>query len=136
MKYAFLILFSVLFFSSCFFLYTFKDISISPDVKTYYVDDFDNTAFGSPATLSQDFSEELRGKVRKETSLVYDDTDPQGTASSTHSVLTNCPRGMTKPVENTGIGYHAASVLTSFVSLSSVIIPSLASIMPPPIWNH
>lgn len=76
MKHAFLILFSVLFFSSCFFLYTFKDISISPDVKTYFIDDFDNNAFGSPATLSQDFSEELRGKVRKETSLVYDDMDP------------------------------------------------------------
>lgn len=81
MKYVLFILFSSIFLSSCFFFYTFKDISISPDVQTYYVEDFANNAFGSPATLSQDFSEELRGKVRKETSLRYDDMDPHVTFS-------------------------------------------------------
>jgi hypothetical protein len=81
MKKAIFILLSALFLSSCFFFYTFKDISISPDVKTYYVENFADNSFGSPATLSQDFSEELRGKVRKETSLKYDDMDPHVTFS-------------------------------------------------------
>jgi hypothetical protein len=63
-------------FSSCLLLYTFKDINISPDVKSYYVENFENNAFNSPANLNQSFSEELRSKVRKETGLVYDDNDP------------------------------------------------------------
>ena len=62
--------------NSCFLLYTFKDISISPDVKTYYVEDFQNNAFNSPATINITFSEALREKVKKETSLVYSETDP------------------------------------------------------------
>lgn len=79
-----LIIFSVLSamtMSSCFLFYTFKDISINPDVKTYYVENFQNNAFNSPANLNQSFSEELRSKVRKETSLSYDDNDPDITFS-------------------------------------------------------
>jgi hypothetical protein len=67
--------------SSCFLFYTFKDISINPDVKTYYVENFQNNAFNSPANLNQSFSEELRSKVRKETSLSYNDNDPDITFS-------------------------------------------------------
>jgi len=63
-------------FSSCFFFYTFKDISIQPDVKTYFVEDFENTAFNSPPTINQDFSEALRKKIRNETSLSYDEFNP------------------------------------------------------------
>lgn len=82
MKYKlFFLLLSSLMFTSCFLIYTFKDISISPDVKSYYVENFENSAFNSPANLNQSFSEELRSKVRKETSLVYDDTDPDITFS-------------------------------------------------------
>ncbi len=72
---------STLTLSSCFLFYTFKDISINPDVKTYYVENFQNNAFNSPANLNQSFSEELRSKVRKETSLSYDDNDPDITFS-------------------------------------------------------
>ncbi len=70
-----LLIFSMI-FSSCFLIYTFKDINISPDVKSYYVENFENNAFNSPANLNQSFSEELRSKVRRETSLVYEETDP------------------------------------------------------------
>jgi len=63
-------------FSSCFIFYTFKDISIEPDVKTFYVEDFSNNASNSPATLNQDFSEALRRKIINETSLSYDENDP------------------------------------------------------------
>lgn len=63
-------------FSSCFIFYTFKDISIEPDVKTFYVEDFANNATNSPATLNQDFSEALRKKIIDETSLTYDENNP------------------------------------------------------------
>ncbi len=71
--------------SSCFIFYTFKDISIEPDVKTFYVEDFGNTASNSPATLSQDFSEALRKKIIDETSLTYDENDPHIVFSGTIS---------------------------------------------------
>ena len=45
------------------------------------MEDFENNAFNSPVNLNQSFSEELRSKVRKETSLVYNDTDPDITFS-------------------------------------------------------
>ena len=81
MKYLFISALVGVSFSSCFLFYTFKDISISPDVKSYYVENFENNAFNSPANISQSFSEELRSKVRKETSLVYEDTEPDITFS-------------------------------------------------------
>ena len=76
MKYILVTIFSTVFLSSCFLFYTFKDISIEPDVKTFYVDNFENNAFNSPPTLNQDFSEALRSKIVNETSLSYDDSDP------------------------------------------------------------
>lgn len=69
-------LFSTVLFSSCFLFYTFKDISIEPDVKTFYVEDFDNNAFNSPPTINQDFAEALRKKIVNETGLTYDNKNP------------------------------------------------------------
>ena len=63
-------------FSSCFLIYTFKDISIAPDVKTFYVEEFENNAFNSPATINQDFTEALRRKIIDETSLKEDEKEP------------------------------------------------------------
>jgi len=76
MKNIFFVLFATISFSSCFIFYTFKDISIEPDVKTFYVEDFSNNVSNSPATLNQDFSEALRKKIINETSLSYDENEP------------------------------------------------------------
>ncbi|HEB62659.1 MAG TPA: hypothetical protein ENI82_05865 [Bacteroidetes bacterium] len=76
MKYLIPAVISTILFSSCFLFYTFKDISIEPDVKTFYVEEFDNTAFNSPPTINQDFAEALRKKIVNETSLTYDDRNP------------------------------------------------------------
>ncbi len=81
LKYTAMILAIGMSFSSCFFLYTFKDISIKPDVKTFYVEDFGNVAPNSPPTISQEFSEALREKVVRETSLTQTDSDPDVTFS-------------------------------------------------------
>jgi len=76
MKKIFFALFVMISFSSCFLFYTFKDISIEPDVKTFYVEDFSNNVSNAPATLNQDFSEALRRKIINETSLTYDENNP------------------------------------------------------------
>lgn len=56
--------------------YTFKDISINPDVKTFYVDYFQNNAFNAPASINVQFADELRNKIRKETGLTQDNNEP------------------------------------------------------------
>jgi hypothetical protein len=60
------------FLSGC---YTFKDISIKPDVKTFYVDEFKLNA-NAPGNLSIDFTEELKRRILSETRLTYDENDP------------------------------------------------------------
>lgn len=94
MRYVFLAAVFSVTFSSCFFFYTFKDISIQPDVKTFYVENFENTALNSPPTINQDFSEELRKKIRNETSLDYDELNPHVTFSgaiTTFNVTAQAP---------------------------------------------
>ena len=59
--------------SSC---YSFRGVSISPDVSTFFIDDFELTAPNAPVTLNQDFSEALRDKIRRETRLSLIEVDP------------------------------------------------------------
>ncbi len=60
--------------SSC--KYSFRGINIPPEVKTFYVERFDNRASNVVPTLAQDFSQELIDKVRNESSLKWTETDP------------------------------------------------------------
>jgi hypothetical protein len=55
--------------------YTFKDISIKPDVKSFYVETFGITA-NAPGNIPTDFTEALKNRVRTETRLTYDELDP------------------------------------------------------------
>jgi hypothetical protein len=70
---AFFILVFTLGHSSC---YSFRGVSISPDVFTFYVDDFELNALNAPVTLDQEFSEALRDKIRRETRLTLTEVDP------------------------------------------------------------
>lgn len=83
-------------FSSCFLLYTFKDISIEPDVKTFYVENFENNADNSPPTLNQDFSEALREKIVNETSLDYNEIEPHIIFSGEIKSFTVTPQAPTQ----------------------------------------
>ncbi|MEY3052197.1 MAG: hypothetical protein RLY31_1982 [Bacteroidota bacterium] len=56
--------------------YSFKGISIPPEVDTYYVALFDNQAPSALPTLPRDFTERMKDKIRQETRLQYDDVDP------------------------------------------------------------
>ena len=58
------------------FGYSMKGISIPADVKTFYVETFDNQDPESVPTLPRDFTEKLKDKIRRESNLQYNDTDP------------------------------------------------------------
>lgn len=60
-------------FVSC---YSFKGITISPDVKTYYVDNFELRANSAPAAIEIQLTEELRRKIREESRLTSSETNP------------------------------------------------------------
>jgi hypothetical protein len=60
--------------SGCFF-YTFKDISIKPDVNSYYVEDIRlNT--NAPGSMHNTFTEMLKQKINTETRLRYTENNP------------------------------------------------------------
>lgn len=67
------------FWSSCLIKgngYSFRGISIPPDVTTYYIELFDNQAPAAIPTLPRDFTELLKDKIRKESNLRYNDENP------------------------------------------------------------
>ncbi len=56
--------------------YSFKGISIDPNIKTFAVRTFETTAQNAPPTLAIDFSERLKDKVRGETPLSLKNDEP------------------------------------------------------------
>jgi len=56
--------------------YSFKGIAIPPDVNSYVVLNFQNSAPSAPGDINQKFSEALRAKVRNESRLVYNEQNP------------------------------------------------------------
>ncbi|MBK6932830.1 MAG: hypothetical protein IPH12_18970 [Saprospirales bacterium] len=73
-------IFRYLFFISCATLiggcYTFKGISIDPNIKSFFVRNFENIAPNAPPTLAVDFTERLKDKVRTETPLQLKSDSP------------------------------------------------------------
>jgi len=55
--------------------YSFKGISIDPDVNTFFVQNFNNEAPNAPPTLALEFTERLKDKVRLESRLNLKNTD-------------------------------------------------------------
>ena len=60
-------------FSGC---YSFKGITIDRETRTYYVLPFSNEALNALPTLSTDFTEALKDKIRNESRLIFAETDP------------------------------------------------------------
>jgi hypothetical protein len=56
--------------------YSLRGISIPADVSTYYVGQFKNNALNAPPTLAIETSEALKEKIRRESRLVLNDSDP------------------------------------------------------------
>lgn len=63
----------ILLWSGC---YSFRGISIDPSVTTYYVEQFVNNALNAQPALAQRLAEDLKEKIRTESRLVFNDTDP------------------------------------------------------------
>ena len=59
--------------SSC---YSFKGVSISPELESYNVADFTLLDNRAPANLNEEFAEKLREKITSESRLIYTDTEP------------------------------------------------------------
>jgi len=74
---------------------SFKGVSIAPDVKTYYVENFTNQAANSVPTLAPDFTELLKNKIRRDSPLTEATTDPDVEFSgyiSNYSVTAQAPQ--------------------------------------------
>ncbi len=56
--------------------YSFKGTSIDPEVNTFYVALFENNAINVVPALDIIFTERLRDKIRLESRLRYNDTEP------------------------------------------------------------
>lgn len=63
----------IVWLSSC---YSFKGISIPPNINTFYVENFQNRAGNAPAGLEIDFRDELFDKVNNESKLTLDEINP------------------------------------------------------------
>lgn len=60
-------------FNGC---YSFKGISIPPEVNTYYVGDFTRTVPNAPADLEDILKDGLIDRVRRESRLNFDEANP------------------------------------------------------------
>ncbi len=87
--------------------YSFKGISIPPDVNTYYVELFENQAPASIPTLPRDFTELLKDKIRRESRLQYTDTDPDIEFSG---IVTDFRVSAEAPKANEQIGFNKLTI--------------------------
>jgi len=102
----------VVFIQSC---YSLKNVSISPDLKTFYINNFENKAFNSPATINQIFEEKLINKVRNESRLNYAEIDPHVEFSGSivnYSILSVAPQ----PNETTAFNRLQIGVQVNYVN--------------------
>lgn len=60
---------------NCGCCYSFKGISIDPDVNTFFVQNFELEAANAPPTLALEFTEKLKDKIRLESRLSLKNTD-------------------------------------------------------------
>ena len=102
-------------FSGC---YSFRGISIDPNMNTFYVANFEEQAPNAIQLLGQTFAEALRDKVRNESRLLYNDTDPdiefKGTIT-TYRVTSEAP----EPGETTAFNRLTVGVRVEFINNQS-----------------
>lgn len=70
--FAFLLIVSI--FGSC--SVSLSGVSIDPNDTTFYIHDFENTALNTPAALQQRLRDRLDQKIRRNSRLVYNNTNP------------------------------------------------------------
>lgn len=93
--------------------YSFSGISISQEVRTYYVEQFRSNADNAPPTLEQALTEALKEKIRTESRLVFSDAEPNVEFSGTivdYRVTSEAPR----PGEFTAINRLTINVAVDY----------------------
>lgn len=63
----------VFLFSQC---YSFKGLTIAPEIETYYIEQFALEAKNAPADVADIFSDALRDKINNNTRLSYSEENP------------------------------------------------------------
>ena len=95
--------------------YSFKGISIPPDVNTFYVAPFKITTSNIDASITTEFTERLKDKILTESRLRYNDTEPDceflGTIT-TYRISSVAP----KPGETTAFNRLDISVKVEFIN--------------------
>jgi Lipopolysaccharide-assembly len=94
--------------------YTFKGISIDPNIQTFSVKLFENTASNAPPTIAVDFTERLKDKVRTETPLRFkpDEADAEFSGKITDfSVVPVAP----KPNETVAFNRLNISIRVNYI---------------------
>jgi len=66
--------------SSC---YSFKTTSISPDINSFFVQNFNVSALAAPPNININFTTSLQDKIERETRLKYREGDPDIILSGT-----------------------------------------------------
>ncbi|MEM9920929.1 MAG: LptE family protein [Bacteroidota bacterium] len=56
--------------------YSLGGVSVPPDVKNFYVDNFSISAPNAPSTINVEFTEALRNQIRNQSRLVDAEVDP------------------------------------------------------------
>ena len=82
--------------------YSVQGFSIDPDLETFRIQDFGNTALNAPPNINQTFSEALKLKISRESRLTLDEFNPDiqfGGAITRYAVTSVSP----EPGEVTGL---------------------------------
>lgn len=69
----FWLLFPAVFLHGC---YSFRGVSLDPSIQSYYITPFVNNAENALPSLAQTLEDALREKIRTESRLVYNDSEP------------------------------------------------------------
>lgn len=102
-----------LLFQGC---YSFRGVSISPEVRTYYVEQFRSNAENAPPALEQTLTEALKEKIRTESRLIFTDVNPHVEFKGTivdFRVTSEAPR----PGELTAINRLTINVAIEFKNI-------------------
>jgi hypothetical protein len=109
----FLSLFLLSTLTSC--SYKFTSAALGPDIKTFYVQNFDNRASNVVPTLAVTFSERLRDKIRNEMRLRPNNTEPDIELSgyiSKYDVTAEAP----KPGETVAFNKLTVTVYVEYIN--------------------
>lgn len=56
--------------------YSLKGISISPEIDTFYVEQFQNNVVNAPPDIAQIFGDDLKNRILRNTRLDYNEEEP------------------------------------------------------------